>query len=229
MVHAEGGMGKTTFGSCAPSPVFLSTERDGFGGIEIDEYYELNSLDFTLEVLDALHQEEHGYQSLVIDTVDGLDKLLMEDIRDKYTDKELSFGKWKAIAQKKWNNVIEWLEVLRIDKDMIIILLAHTKIIEFRGPDVDPFTRYVPDLHLETAKMLYDWCDIVLFGSQNIILKSVDIGFDKKSTRGTVNVKQGNIAYTTDVPGHMAKNRYGLPEKILFRWDELMKHLYGEK
>ena len=75
MLYGTHGIGKSTFGSKAPKPIFLSTE-DGLGEIDCDRLPLAKTFDQAIEALGALYSEEHPYRTVVIDSVDWLEGLI---------------------------------------------------------------------------------------------------------------------------------------------------------
>src|SRR5262245_57101728 len=81
----EGG-GKTSFGASAPRPVFLMTRGETGLQTPIDagrvpdtpHFPELMSWPEVLAAIDALQNEDHDYRTLVIDTLNGCERLCHE-------------------------------------------------------------------------------------------------------------------------------------------------------
>jgi len=74
LIYGTEGIGKSTFASQAPKPIFVQTE-DGLGEIECDKFPLAQSFEEVQEALTSLHQEEHDYQTVVIDSLDWFERL----------------------------------------------------------------------------------------------------------------------------------------------------------
>ena len=79
LIYGVAGVGKTTFASQAPSPVFLWTE-DGAGTLDVTGFPLATSFDDVLQALSALYSEDHGFQTVVIDSLDWLEPLVWRHV-----------------------------------------------------------------------------------------------------------------------------------------------------
>ncbi len=75
VVYGPEGIGKSSFGAGCPDPVFIQTE-DGLGEIECDSFPLCAGYAQFVEQLGAVCSQEHGYKTLVVDTLDWLEKLV---------------------------------------------------------------------------------------------------------------------------------------------------------
>ena len=83
ILYGTEGIGKSTFASQAPSPVFVQTE-DGLSEIACDKFPLATTLDDVLSSLTALVAEQHDYQSVVIDSLDWLERLIFDELCRQY-------------------------------------------------------------------------------------------------------------------------------------------------
>ena len=74
LVYGTEGIGKSTFAANAPKPIFIPTE-DGLDQIECDSFPLAENLSAVTDALAALINEKHDYQSVVIDSLDWLERL----------------------------------------------------------------------------------------------------------------------------------------------------------
>ena len=79
MVYGGHGLGKTTFGAGAPSPIFIPTE-DGLGVLDVPAFPLATSLTAIMEAIGALYAEPHDYQTVVVDSLDWADDLIWQAI-----------------------------------------------------------------------------------------------------------------------------------------------------
>lgn len=75
LVYGTAGIGKSTFATCAPSPIVIQTE-DGLGEIDCHKFPVASSLAAVPENLGALYAEDHPYRTVVIDSLDWLERLI---------------------------------------------------------------------------------------------------------------------------------------------------------
>lgn len=216
MIYGPHGLGKTTFGAGAPNPIFILTE-DGLGRLEVDHFPLATSYQDVIDAISTLYSEDHKFGSVVIDSLDWLENLIWNDINAKFDAKELAYGKGAVIAADYWRQILEGLSALRDDKQMAIVLIAHSEIKRFDSPEVEPFDRYQPKLQPRSAALVQEWCDGVFFTNFKTIVKKDDVGFNKTVSRGVTTGER--LIYTTEKPAYLAKNRYDLPESLPLSWE----------
>ena len=78
-VYGQEGVGKSTFGAAAPSPVFVQTE-DGLGEIDTAKFPVAGSYDDARNALAALRDEPHEFQAVVLDSADWLERLIWDKV-----------------------------------------------------------------------------------------------------------------------------------------------------
>ena len=71
VLYGTEGIGKSTFGSQCPAPVFIQTE-DGLAEIDCDKFPLATSFDDIVGYVNSLLNEPHEYQTVVIDSLDWL-------------------------------------------------------------------------------------------------------------------------------------------------------------
>jgi hypothetical protein len=216
MVYGPHGLGKTTFGAGAPSPIFILTE-DGLGRLEIDHFPLAGSFQQVLDAISTLYSEDHNFQTVVIDSLDWLDNLIWQDIHAKHDEKALAYGKGAVIAADYWRQILEGLSALRDERGMAVVLIAHTEIKRFDSPETEPYDRYRPKLQERSSALIQEWCDAVFFCNYRVITKETEVGFNKEVRRGVTTGER--LMYTTEKPAYLAKNRYGLPDSMPLSWD----------
>ena len=75
LIHGVAGVGKSTFAADAAAPVFIMTE-DGLGKLQVPHFPLATSYGDVAQALDALLEEDHGYGTVVVDSVDWLEPLI---------------------------------------------------------------------------------------------------------------------------------------------------------
>jgi len=216
MIYGPHGLGKTTFGAGAPSPIFILTE-DGLGRLEVEHFPLATSYNDVIGAISALYSEDHNFQTVVIDSLDWLDNLIWTDIHSNHDEKSLAYGKGAVIAAEYWRGILEGLSALRDDKSMAIVLIAHSEIKRFDSPEVEPYERYQPKLQARSSALVQEWCDAVFFCNYKTIIKKETVGFNREINRGVTTGER--LIYTTEKPAYLAKNRYALPENLPLTWD----------
>lgn len=215
------GIGKSTFGAMAPAPIFIPTE-DGLGRLEVDHFPLAKSTDDIMSAIATLYQEQHDFQTVVVDSVDWAENFIFRELESQYDAKDLAYGRSVVLAADKWRAIIEGLDALRNDRGMTVILIAHCQIKRFESPEVEPYDRYQPKLQDRSSAILREWADCVLFANWQTVTKKEDAGgFNKERYRGISTGQR--LLHTSERPAHMAKNRYALPDTIPLDWNEFSK------
>lgn len=232
MLYGVHGIGKSTFGAMAPSPVFIQTE-DGLADIEAPRFPLAAAFEDVMAALMSLYAEPHQFGTVVIDSLDWLERLIWAEVvrRKPATEKgrpvtsieDYGFAKGYTYALDVWREVLDGLTALRDERGMMVILIAHAKIERFENPETDAYDRYSPRLNKHASALIQEWCDEVLFATYKVHTRQTEEGFDKTRTRG---IGTGDrILRTTERPAHMAKNRLSLPEELPLDFRAYAEHL----
>jgi hypothetical protein len=214
MIYGPHGVGKTTSGSMAEKPIFIQTE-DGLGGLASDRFPLAMKYRDVLNALAELYTQEHDYRTVIIDSLDWLERLIWADVCEKRgveCIEDIGYGKGYVFALTQWREILAGLDALRNERGMTIILLAHAQIEKFANPETDTYDRYSPRLHKQASALIQEWCDEVLFATYAIHTKTTDEGFGRKRVQGIGTGER--IIRTTERPAHVAKNRLNLPDEI---------------
>jgi len=219
MLYGTHGIGKSTFASCAPKPIFLQTE-DGLGEIDCDKLPVVTNFNEAMGALSELYTEKHPYQTVVVDSLDWLERLIWAEVcrkRNVENIEEIGYAKGYVFSLTQWREFLEGLSALRVDKGMTAILIAHARIERFENPETESYDRYVPRLHKLAAAIVQEWCDEVLFATYKVYTKQSDEGFNRKRTQGVGSGER--IIRTQERPAHVAKNRLNLPDELPLDWN----------
>lgn len=214
MVYGVHGVGKSTFGAMAEKPIFIQTE-EGINDLEADRFPVATRYGDVLGALSALYSDEHEYQTVVIDSLDWLERLIWAEVCSKRgveSIEDIGYAKGYVFALTQWREVISGLDALRNERGMQIILIAHARIEKFDNPETESYDRYVPRLNKHASALVQEWCDEVLFATYRVHTKHTDEGFNRKRTQGIGTGER--IVRTTERPAHVAKNRLSLPDEF---------------
>ncbi len=222
------GIGKSTWAASAPAPIVIQTE-DGLANIEVDRFPLATQYDDVIESLSALYSEEHSYETVVVDSVDWLERLIWTDVcqqRSVTSIEDIGYAKGYTFALTQWRQVLDGLSALRNERGMTVIMLAHSKIERFEHPETDSYDRFVPRLHKSATGLLCEWCDEVLLATYKVYTKLKDEGFNRKRAQGVGTGER--ILRTTERPSHVAKNRLNLPDELPLDWEVFARYLSGQ-
>lgn len=229
LLYGTQGIGKSTFGALAPKPIFIQTE-DGLASIDVEAYPLATSFKDVLNYIKELATNEHNYKTVIVDSVDWLERLIFDQVceeRGAKTIGDIAYGAGYAQAANLWQQYIDCLNFLRDNKDMMVIQIAHSHIKRYENPETDAYDRYQIKMHEKASALLLEHSDIVLFANHVVGVKKEQEGFSKR-TRA---IGSGDrVLYTEERPAFIAKNRYSLPPEIAFDkegsyWSVIASHI----
>ena len=234
ILYGTEGIGKSTFASQAPAPIFIQTE-DGLGEIECDKFPLATTLDDVVSSLTALHAEQHDYQSVVIDSLDWLERLIWDELCRQYDVSSIEkvdggYAKGYTHSLTHWRRVLGLLNRLRTERGMAILCIAHAKVEELEAPEASAYDRSSPRLHKHACSLVCEWADAVLFATRKIRVQSEDAGFNRKRGVAFALGKDGGerVIRTIGGPSCVAKNRFSLPEELPLSWPAFMTALVSQ-
>lgn len=222
--HAVPGFGKTSFAAQFPNPVFLCDASET--GLEtlidsgqLGETPHFPPIETWQEVLDAvtaLTEDEHSFKTLAIDTMGGIERLCHEHVcrRDyggDWGDKGFSsYHKGYDVSLADWRELLQRLDTLRERRNVRIVMLAHTRVTQFRNPEGEDYDRFEPDTHRKTWALTHKWADLVLFGNY---ITAIDKKPGQQKGKGRGGTQR--MLYTERSAAWDAKHRHGLEPQIL--------------
>lgn len=228
ILHGREGWGKTSFAAQTPKPIFLETR--GETGLEtlidanqladVPHFPEVQNWTQLLGYIDALCETEHQYKTLVIDTLNGAERLCHEhvctrDFSGNWTDSGfMGYMRGYEVSLADWRQLLTALDRLRETKRMGIMALVHTKIKPYKNPSGADYDRFAPDMHDKTWSLSHRWADSVLFGNFDVTLTAVQENKKTGSSRGKAVGGKFRILYTENDAAYDAKNRLGLAPEI---------------
>ena len=231
LVYGTEGIGKSSFAAQAPAPIFIQTE-DGLSEIECDKFPLAKRFEAVQGALLELYSEQHDYQTVVIDSLDWLERVIWDELCRQHQVASIEkvdggYGKGYTHALTYWRQILDSLDRLRVERGMIVVCIAHAKIEKFEDPEASAYDRYSPRLHKHACALVSEWCDAVLFATRKIRVQSEDAGFNRKRGIAFGLGKDGGdrVLRTIGGPSCVAKNRYSLPEELPLSWPDFMAAL----
>jgi len=207
------GIGKSTFASTAPNPVFVPTE-DGLSALKhIPQFPVAKTAREFEDNISSLINEEHNFKTVIIDTADWLENLLCEDIlrESKGLCMQTACGGYGAawgVLKNRFRSILQKLEYFR-DNRIMVVFIAHSSIQKISTPESGEFDQYSLKLNHGTNKspggiaaMLVEWADAVLFLTR------------KNGSEKGASVGGERILRTVTTMKAECKNRWGLPDTL---------------
>lgn len=227
VLYGPEGIGKSTFGAGAPSPIFLPVE-EGTNHLDVARFPKAETWREAREAVRTLITEKHEYQTLVLDTLDALEPLLWRYMieRDKYADEKqktvlrdiesYGFGKGYAKALEDWRGLLKDLEAVSA-KGMHIVLLAHSQVKPFKNPAGEDYDRYELKIHAKAAGLFKEWCDSLLFANYETFAKK------DQATKRVRGIDTGaRLIFTERRAAYDAKHRGNLPDQLPLSWQDFV-------
>ncbi|WP_242394827.1 ATP-binding protein [Anaeromyxobacter oryzisoli] len=219
LVHGRDGVGKSTFGSNAPAPVFLGTE-DGTGHLDVARFPAPETWEDVLDAIRTLTADSGGFKTLVIDSIDWAEPLLWKQVCaaagvDGIEEVGGGYGKGYTAALDGWRALLAALERLQAVRGMHVVLLAHSVIKKFANPEGEDYERYVIAMHDKSAALVRQWAKGVYFAQFETFAVA------KKKGEKVKGVSTGaRLLWTQPSAAFDAKDRYFLPEHVPLDWED---------
>lgn len=216
VLYGVEGIGKSTFASQFPNPLFIDTE-DSTLHMNVKRLAKPTSWTMLLQQIDFVKQNR-PCQTLVIDTMDWAEEIckrhLMAANNWKAIDSEGYGRKFVALAKEMGNLLNALSEV--IDAGIHVVVTAHAMLRKKEEPDeMGAYDRYELKLEKKTAPLVKEWADMVLFANYKTIIITDSKTESKKAQGGQ------RVMYTTHRPTWDAKNRVGLPDELPFEYAQI--------
>jgi hypothetical protein len=164
LVYGTPGIGKSTMGSQAPNPVFVPTE-DGLDEIDCAKFPLAATLDEVLAALAELGTQPHDFETVVLDSLDWLERLIWDRVCAEFSVKSIEkadggYARGYTHALTHWREVIDSLNLLRSQRGMVVVLIAHAKVEKFEDPEAPPYAdqirnRLEKSLHKRAKELGY--------------------------------------------------------------------------
>lgn len=224
-IYGVEGVGKTTFAANFPGAVFIDTEGST-KHMDVARFDAPDSLGNVLDQLQYVLGNPEKIGTVVIDTVDWLERLLFKAVCDEKkiaNIEDVGYGKGYVYAKQKLQGLLDLLDLI-IARGVHVVLVCHSMIRKFELPDeMGSYDRYTLKLNEKNiAPLIKEWVDMLLFVNYKTDIVTAADGKTKKGKGGQKRVMYANHSACWD-----AKNRFGLPDEMPFDYDQIA-HLFGE-
>ena len=209
------GVGKSTFASHFPDPLFIDTEGSTTE-LDVKRYPKPSSWQMLIQEVQEIIQLK-PCKTLVIDTADWAEKLCTEFICSKFGKsgvEDFGYGNGYTYIAEEWGRFLNLLQDVIDIANINVLLTAHAIIRKFEQPnEMGAYDRWELKLGKkttgQTAPITKEWADMVLFANYKIFsVQAYEKGKKHKAQGGQ------RVMYTTHHPCWDAKNRFGLPDEL---------------
>ena len=228
VIYGPEGIGKSSFASQFPDPVFIDTEgsTDNMDVARLDKPTSWTMLVNEIAFIKANSTE---CKTLIVDTVDWAEQLAVAHVcsqHGKQGIEDFGWGKGYTYVQEEMGRFLNALSDL-VDMGINVVLTAHAQIKKFEQPDeMGSYDRYELKLGQKTgsktAPLVKEWADMVLFANYKTLVMTTDNG--KKKAQGGE-----RVMYTNHRPAWDAKNRHGLPDEMPFNYAGIAHIFVGQQ
>lgn len=226
--------GKTTFAGGAPSPCFVQADEAGLSVLPEDMPHavptawdrtpgsdpaELTVIGLVRSVLEG----EHGYRTLVLDTVNRIELLLWRWICrigqvDSIEQFGGGYGKGYTKALEEINRLIDMLHAVK-RRGMHWIAISHQVVKTAKDPTQDDYERAMMQLNEKAAGAWEGAADTIIYAQPEI--QTFDhLNKDQKGERRKVEITGRTIAVVKPGRGIAAGSRDLVRSPMILSWPE---------
>ncbi len=223
VVYGPEGIGKSTFASRFPEPLFSDTEGST-KRLNVRRFDRPLTSEMLVQQIEYVKLHPEICKTYVIDTADWLEKLCSKAVCSKYKKagiEDFGYGKGYTYLNEEFGKILNLLEDV-VSLGINVVVTAHAYMRKFEQPDEKgAYDRWELKLDKRNAPMLKEWADAVLFVNYKIVVeKNSDNKY--KATGGK------RVMFTEHHPCWDAKNRYGLPEETEFDYSAIAPFILNE-
>ncbi len=218
VVYGPEGIGKSTFASKFPEPLFIDTEGSTTN-MDVARTEKPSSFQMLLQQIKYIKENPSLCRTLVIDTADWAEKLCIEEfcaVKQITGIEDIGYGRGYVYIAEDFGRLLNALDDVR-KQGINIVVTAHAQMRKFEQPEeLGAYDRWELKLQKKTAPLLKEWADMVLFANY----KTIVINVDNQGAQKGKNKAQGGkrVMYTQHHPCWDAKNRHGLSAELPFEY-----------
>lgn len=226
VVYGPEGIGKSTFAAQFPEPLFIDTEGST-DNMDVSRLDKPSSYTMLKNEIAWVKANPTVCKTLVIDTIDWAESLVIADVCAQHGKKgieDFGWGNGYTYTKEEMGRLLNQLGEL-VDLGINVVLTAHAQMRKFEQPDeMGSYDRWELKLgkktSSQTAPLVKEWADMVLFANYKTVVMTADNG-KRKATGGQ------RVLYTQHHPAWDAKNRHGLPEEMPFDYAGIA-HIFNQ-
>lgn len=220
-VYGVEGIGKTTFASQFPEPLFFDLDK-GSAQLDVSRVTDITSWPLLMSNIKEVYDNPTICKTLVIDTADAAERMCIDYICGKFNKKgieDFGYGAGYTYLVEEFVRFLVQLDAC-IGQGINVVVLAHAVLKTVTLPEeMGTYDHWELKLSSKTtnkvAPLVKEWADLLLFANYKTIL--IEDGTRKKAAGGK------RIMYTTHTTFADAKNRFSLAEELPFDYNEIVR------
>ena len=220
-VYGVEGIGKTTFASQFPAPLFFDLDK-GSAQLDVSRVTDITSWPLLMSNIKEVYDNPSICKTLVIDTADAAERMCIDYICGKFNKKgieEFGYGAGYTYLTEEFARFLVQLDAC-IGQGVNVVVLAHAVLKTVTLPEeMGTYDHWELKLSSKTtnkvAPLVKEWADLLLFANYKTIL--IEDGTRKKAAGGK------RIMYTMHTTFADAKNRFSLAEELPFDYNEIAR------
>lgn len=221
VIYGPEGIGKTTLAAAHPDPLIIDTEG-GTSHLDVRRIDKPSNWEELIAIVGEVAQTPGICKTLIIDTADWAEQIATVYVCQKYKQASIEsfgYGKGYTYLAEEFARLLSTCD-LCIRMGINVVITAHAKMRKFEQPDeMGAYDRWELKLSKQTAPLLKEWCDHLLFCNYKTSVVTTDSGHAKASGGK-------RVIYTAHHPAWDAKSRANLPEMVEMTW-EAIAPIYG--
>ena len=223
------GIGKSTFASQFPDPLFIDTEGSTTH-MSVMRTQRPSSWTMLIDQVTFVRNNPSMCKTLIIDTGDWAEMLCMAHICAKAkvdSIEAFGYGKGYTMLEEEFGRFLNLLQEV-INTGNNVVITGHAQMRKFEQPDeMGAYDRWELKLEKKTSALVKEWADLVLFANYKTYVINVD---NQGAAKGKNKAQGGTrVMYTTHHPCWDAKNRHNLPEELPFEYAQIAGIISGAK
>jgi len=242
IIYGQAGVGKTTFAKYARDPFFIDLEN-GTVGIPKDKKQSFPIIGFneaSKNSVTELHKfldekldpkSEVGFKTLVIDSLTRIDEYMEKAVieqqkalgnKDIQTLADFSYGAGYALVKERVMNIINKCIALSIQKNIDLVLIAHSKDKQIKRRGEEPYDMVQPRISKGAMSSIIELVPYCFYLGKDIVKDKKGVSTNLYTVGDTFceqvksRVQLGRAVY--DMTG---KNEEMIREKVDAFWGEL--------
>lgn len=190
VIYGPEGIGKSTFASQFPDPVFIDTEGST-NSMDVARLPKATSWQMLQEEIEYIRANPEVCRTLVIDTIDWAEQMCIQSICDKHHKsgiEDFGYGNGYVYVKEELGRFLNKLSEV-VEAGVNVVLTAHAQIRKFEQPDeLGAYDRWELKLGKKTASqtspLIKEWADMLLFANYKTFSIAVDDKGQKRKAQG---------------------------------------------